>query len=55
MNIKKNKRHKKSVIKRKFKFQDYKNRFEAGQIENKINNLGKNKIDVVLKEIKKYS
>ena len=36
----------KSVIKRKLKFQDYKNCLEAAQIENKINHLEKNKIDV---------
>ena len=35
-----------SVIKRKLKFEDYKNCLEAAQIENKINNLEKNKIDV---------
>ena len=35
-----------SVIKRKLKFEDYRNCLEAAQIENKINNLEKNKIDV---------
>ena len=34
------------VIKREFKFQDYKNCLEAAKIENKINHLEKNKIDV---------
>ena len=33
------------VIKRKLKFQDYKNRLEANELENKINYLEKNKID----------
>ena len=37
---------KKCVIKRKLKFEDYKNCLEALQIENKINHLEKNKIDV---------
>ena len=37
---------KKCAIKRKRKFQDYKNCLEAVQIENKINHLEKNKIDV---------
>ena len=37
---------KKCVIKRKPKFQDYKNCLEAAQIENKINHLEKNKNDV---------
>ena len=43
---KKAKGTKKCVIKRKLKFEDYKNYLEAGQIENKINRLEKNKIDV---------
>ena len=34
------------VIKRKLKFQDYKNCLETAQIERKINNLRKKKIDV---------
>ena len=34
------------IIKRKLKFEDYKNCLEAAQIENKINNLEKYKIDV---------
>ena len=46
MKIKKAKGIKKCVIKRKLKFQDYKNCLEAAQIENKINHLEKNKIDV---------
>ena len=40
MKIKK-KKTQKSVIKRKLKFQDYKNCLEAVQIENKINHLQK--------------
>ena len=36
---------KKCVMKRKLKFENYKNCLEASQIENKINNLGKNKMD----------
>ena len=42
---KKAKGTKKSVIKRKLKFEDYKNCLEAAQIKNKINHLEKNKID----------
>ena len=42
---KKAKGTKKCVIKRKIKFQDYKNCLEVAQIENKINHLEKNKID----------
>ena len=42
------------IIKRKLKFQDYKNFLEAVQTENKINRLGKNKVEVnSLKEDKK--
>ena len=41
---KKAKGTKKCVIKRKLKFQDYKNCLEAAQIEDKINRLEKNKI-----------
>ena len=37
---------KKCTIKRKLKFEDYKNCLEAAQMENKINHLEKNKIDV---------
>ena len=46
----------KCVIKRKLKFQDFKNCFEAAQIEKKINYLRKNKLmQIVLKRIKKDS
>ena len=42
------------IIKRKLKFQDYKNFLEAVQTENKINRLEKNKVEVnSLKEDKK--
>ena len=34
------------IIKRKLKFQDYKNFLEAVQTENKINRLEKNKVEV---------
>ena len=37
---------KKCIIKRKLKFEDYKNCLEAAQTENKINHLEKNEIDV---------
>ena len=43
---KKAKDTKKCVIKRKLKFEDYKNCLEATQLENKINHLDKNKIEV---------
>ena len=43
---KKAKSTKKCVIKRKLKFQNYKNCLEATQLENKINYLEKNKIDI---------
>ena len=43
---KKAKGTKKSVTKRKLKFQDCKNCSEASQIENKISHLEKDKIDV---------
>ena len=36
---------KKCVIKRKLKFQDYKNCLEESRIENKINHLERKKID----------
>ena len=36
----------KCVIKRKLKFENYKNCLEATQFENKINRLVKNKIDI---------
>ena len=41
----KNKRRK-NAIKRKLKFQDYKNCLEAVQIDNKKNHLEKNKFDI---------
>ena len=37
---------KKSVIKRKIKFENHRNCLEATQIENKTNHLQKNKIDI---------
>ena len=37
---------KKCVIKRKLKFEDYKNCLDKSQIENKINHLEKNKTDI---------
>ena len=37
---------KKCVIKRKLKFEDYKNCLDTSQIENKINHLEKNKTDI---------
>ena len=43
---KKAKGTKKCVIKRKLKFQNYKNCLEANQIKNKINHLEKNKTDI---------
>ena len=43
---KKAKGTKKCVIKRKLKFQDYKNYLAATQIEKKINHLEKNKLDI---------
>ena len=42
----KEKDHKKCVIKRKLKFEVYKSCLVATQLENKINHLQKNKIDV---------
>ena len=42
----KHEKHKKCVIKRKLKFQDYKSFLEAAEIENEINRLEKNKSDV---------
>ena len=50
---KKAKDTKKCVIKRKIKFQDYKNCLEASQIERKINYLRKEMMQIVLKNIKK--
>ena len=43
---KKGKGTKKCVIKRKLKFENYKNCLEATQLESKINYLEKNKIDI---------
>lgn len=37
---------KKFVIKRKLRFKDYKHYLEANELENKINQLVKNKLDV---------
>ena len=42
----KSKRHKKCVIKRKFKLEDYKNCLDEAKIENKINQLEKYNFDV---------
>ena len=53
--IKKAKGTKKCVIKRKLKFQDYKNCLEAAQIENEINHLGKKNFDLKRKKIKNNS
>ena len=36
----------KSVIKRKYKFENYKNCFEATQLDNKRKNLEENKINL---------
>ena len=36
----------KTVIKRKLKFENYKNCFEATQLENKINQKSRKKIDI---------
>ena len=41
--IKKSKGTKKRIIKRKLKFENYKNCVEATQLENKINHLQKNR------------
>ena len=46
MKIKKQKDTKKCVIKRKFKFENYKNCFETTQLDYKTNYLEKNKIDI---------
>ena len=43
---KKAKDTKKCVIKRKLKFENYKNCLEATQLENKINHLVKNKVNI---------
>ena len=53
---KKAKDTKECVIKRKNKFQDYKNCLEVAKVENKVNHLEKTKIDVDgLKKGKKNS
>ena len=49
---KKAKGTKKCVIRRKLKFENYKNCLESTQLENKINCLEKNKIDI--DSIKKF-
>ena len=57
MKIKKQKTQK-SVIKRKLKFENYKNSLEATQLDNKINYLEKKKMklaQIVLKKIIKNS
>ena len=46
---KKSKAIRKFIIKRKFIFENYINRLEATQLENKINHLRKNKIVIVLR------
>ena len=54
--IKKAKETKNCDIKRKLKFEDYKNCLEAAQIGNKINHLEKMKLmRIVLKKMKKNS
>ena len=54
--IKKTKETKNCGIKRKLKFEDYKNCLEAAQIGNKINHLEKMKLmRIVLKKMKKNS
>ena len=45
MKIKKQKTKRKCVIKRKLKFEDYKNCLQATQLEKEISHLGKNKLD----------
>ena len=47
---KKAKDTKKCVMKRKLKFENYKNCSEATHLENKINHPEKNKIKIVLKK-----
>ena len=46
MKIKKQKAQKKCVTKRQLKFENYENCLEATQLENKKNDLEKNKIDI---------
>ena len=43
---------KKCIIKRKLKFEDYKNCLEEAQIENKIKHLEKTKIDILFQNFK---
>ena len=51
-----NQKTQKSVIKRKLKFENYKNCLEATQLENKINHLEKDEIDIdCLKKVIKNS
>ena len=51
---KKPKGTRKCVIKRKCNFENYKNCFEANEVDNKINYLAKNKIDIEsIKKIRK--
>ena len=42
----KNQKHKKCVVKRKLKFEEYKHYLEATQLENKINHLEKNTLNI---------
>ena len=51
--IKKQKAQKKCLIKRKLKFENYKNCLQGSQLENKINYLEKNKI--IIDSLKKKS
>ena len=46
---KKAKGKKKCVMKRKLKFENYKNCLEATQLENKINHLEKNVVKMIIK------
>ena len=50
---KKAKGRKKCVIKRKLKFENYKNYLEATQLENKIDYLEKNEVDI--NSLRKYN
>ena len=52
LKIKNQKGRKKCVIKRKLKFENYKNCLEATQLNNKINYLEKNEISI--DSLKKY-
>ena len=45
--IKKSKSTRKCVIKRKFKFEGYKNRFEAAQLDNKRKPLEKHELKLM--------